>query len=799
MKTTIVIACLFLNYVVTLAQSVPVGNPQGRSLGTQTVRGTILDASSKTPVIGAAVQIVGSNPLTGTVTDTDGRFRLANVSVGRTRLKITALGYEEIVLGEVIVNAGKEVVLDLTMTESVLSLDEAIVSHKRSEDHTVANNEMATVSARPFNASETIRYAGSLGDPSRMAANFAGVSGANDTRNDIIVRGNSPASLLWRLDGVNIPNPNHFGALGTSGGPVSILNANLLAKSDFLTGAFPAEYANALGSVFDLKLRKGNDEKHEFWGQLGFNGLEAGAEGPYSKNSKASYLVDYRYSFFGLLENVGFEVAGTPYYQDLTFKTDIPVGKKGQLTAWALGGRSKVTFLGKDIDTDKPDAYGNENENIRANFRNGAAALSYEHRFTDRTYGKLTFSGSQTDQNNEVDTVIYRSGKEIEAEILSAKIDYMQRKFSVNTFLSHKFNARDRVSAGVIMDFIRYDLGNRELYPLDIIRRDSKGETMFTQVFGQWKHRFNERLTLNTGLTFQNLQLNASRALEPRLGLSYQLRGASLNVAYGLHSMMQPMLTYFYQTEQVDGSYALTNKELGFTRSHHVVVGYDRMLAENLRLKIETYYQWLFNAPVERAPSYYSALTEGADFGPENKGNLVNEGTGRNYGLELTLEKYFSDNYYFLITASLFDSKYKGSDGIERNTPFNNRYVVNTLAGKEFKLGKRGNVLTISWKLTVSGGKYVIPINTAASAEENRQVDDYDQAFAEQQDAYFRTDLKIGYKINQRRLTHELALDLQNFTNNKNIFQQAYNARTNRVGTAYQQGFLPIPFYRLTF
>ena len=799
MKTCIVFIFLFLNYVMALAQSGPIGNPVGRSVGTQTVRGTILDASSKTPVIGAAVQILGSNPLVGAVTDTDGRFRLANVLVGRIRLKITALGYEEIVLGEVIVNAGKEVVLDLALTESVLNLNEVIISHKRSEDNTIANNEMATVSARPFNASETIRYAGSLGDPSRMAANFAGVSGANDTRNDIIVRGNSPASLLWRLDGVNIPNPNHFGSLGTSGGPVSILNANLLAKSDFLTGAFPAEYANALGSVFDLKLRKGNDEKSEFWGQLGFNGLEVGAEGPYTKNSKASYLIDYRYSFFGLLENVGFEVAGTPYYQDLTFKTDIPVGKKGQLTAWAMGGRSKVTFLGKDIDTDKPDAYGNENENIRANFRNGVGALSYEHRFSDRTYGKLTFSASQTDQNNEVDTVIYRSGKDIDQEILSAKIDYMQRKLSVSAFLSHKFNAKDRVSTGVIVDFIRYNLGNKELYPQEITRRNSNGETMFTQVYGQWKHRFNERLTLNTGLTFQNLRLNSSTALEPRIGLSYQLRAASLNVAYGLHSMMQPMLTYFYQTQRPDESYALTNKELGFTRSHHLVLGYDRMLAENLRLKIETYYQWIFDAPVEQLPSYYSSLTDGADFAPENKDNLVNEGTGRNYGLELTLEKYFSNNYYFLLTTSLFDSKYKGSDGIERNTPFNNQYVVNTLAGKEFKLGRRGNILTISWKLTVAGGKYVIPINTTASAEEHRQVDDYGRAFAEQQDPYFRTDLKIGYKINQRRLTHELALDLQNFTNNKNIFQQAYNVRTSRIGTAYQQGFLPIPFYRMTF
>ncbi|WP_128545023.1 TonB-dependent receptor [Larkinella soli] len=767
---------------------------------TQTVRGTILDAASRTPVVGAAVRVVDSEPLIGTVTDTDGRFRLTNVPVGRIKLKITSVGYEDLALNEVIVNAGKEVVLDLPLTESVSSLSEVNVSYKRAEDRTVATNEMATVSARPFNAADAARFAGSFGDPSRMAANFAGVSGANDARNDIIVRGNSPASLLWRLEGVNIPNPNHFGSLGTSGGPVSLLNNNLLAKSDFLTGAFPAEYANALGSVFDVRLRKGNDEKREFLGQLGFNGLEAGAEGPYSKKSKASYLINYRYSFLGLMKNIGFEIVGVPQYQDFTFKTDIPVGKRGHLSAWTLAGRSNATFLGKDVDTEKPDAYGDENTNTRVKYSTGIAALSYEHRFSDRTYGKLTFSGSQSTQLFEGDTILYKNDKVIDREIRAEKADFTQRKLSLNAFLSHKISAKDKVSGGVITDLIQYDLSNQEYYPAARSLRNSQGETMLTQVYGQWKHRFDERLTLNGGLTFQYLELNGSTALEPRAGLTYQLSpGSSLNVAYGLHSMMQPILTYFYQSPQPDGRYALTNRDLGFMRSHHAVVGYDRMLRENLRLKVEAYHQWIFDAPVERTPSYFSLLTEGSDFAPVDKGNLINAGTGRNYGLEVTLEKYFADNYYFLVTTSLFESKYKGSDGIERNTPFNNRFVANVLAGREFRVGKRGNVFSINWKLTTAGGRYVTPINFNRSAEVGREIRDYNRAFTDQQTAYFRTDIKIGYKINRARLTHELALDLQNLTNNQNIFQQAYNPRTNRIGTAYQQGFLPIPFYRLTF
>lgn len=797
MKTTLYSLTLFFSLLTALFSA----HDSIAQSSTQTVRGKITDAASKAPVAGATVVVVGSNPLNGTTTDTDGNFRLSKVAVGRTTLRVTYLGYDDIFAKDIIVNAGKEVVLDLSMTESFTKLNEVTIKYKRSEDNKVANNEMATASTRPFSPAETLKYAGSFGDPSRMAANFAGVSGANDARNDIIVRGNSPASLLWRLDGVNIPNPNHFSSLGTSGGPVSMLNTNLLAKSDFMSGAFPAEYANALGSVFDLRLRKGNDEKHEYLTQVGFNGVEVGAEGPYSKKSKASYLINYRYSLFAIMSNLGFEIAGTPYYQDFTFKTDIPVGKKGHLSFWTIGGKSNITFLGKDVDTEKGDAYGDENTNTRVNFETGVAALSYEHRFSEKTYGKITLSSSRTYQNFKGDTVLYKSeSKTILSELPQEEARFTNKKLSLNATINHKINAKNKVSAGLIIDLNRFELNNTALYPQLISQRNTDGETILSQGYVQWKHRFSQNLTLNAGLTALHYELNNKTALEPRLGLNYALNDRStLNLAYGLHSNLQPLLLYFYQTQNPNGSYSLTNKNLGFTRSHHLVLGYERNLTENLRLKVETYYQSLFDVPVEQMPSYYSVLVEGADFNPINKGNLVNKGTGRNYGIEMTLEKYFSNNYYFLVTSSLFDSKYKGSDGVERNTPFNGHYVLNVLAGKDILIGRRNNVLSINWKLTSAGGRYVRPINLSASADAQTTVYDDARAYMQQQEGYFRTDLKIGYKLNRRRMTHELALDLQNLTNSQNIFQQAYNPRTNKIGTAYQQGFLPIPFYRLTF
>ncbi|TDB62274.1 TonB-dependent receptor [Arundinibacter roseus] len=765
----------------------------------QVVRGQLRDAVSQSPVVGATVVVVGSSPLVGTTTDSNGNFRLS-LALGRATLKITYTGYEEVLVPDVVINAGKEVILDLSMTEAFTSLNEVTVTYNRNDDPTVANNEMATVSTRSFSPSETLRYAGSLGDPSRMAANFAGVSGANDARNDIVVRGNSPASVLWRLDGVNIPNPNHFGALGTSGGPVSMLNTNLLAKSDFMSGAFPAEYANALGSVFDLRLRKGNDEKYEYLAQIAFNGVEVGAEGPYSKKSKASFLANYRYSLFGLMSNIGFEIAGTPYYQDFTFKTDVPIGKKGNLSAWVIGGKSRITFLGEDVDTETGDAYGEENTNTRVNYETGMAAVSYEHRFSNKTVGKIVFSASRTFEGFEGDTVIYApDSKVVLHEIESQNADFTNEKMSVNASFAHKISARSKLSGGVILDFNRYNLQDKQLYPTQLTTRNSDGQTLISQAYVQWKYRLSQALTLNTGMTGMHYELNNSAVLEPRIGFSYALNSRSaLNVAYGLHSNLQPLLLYNYQTQNPDGTYSLTNKDMGFTRSHHFVTGYERNLSASIRLKVEAYYQSLFNVPISSTPNYYSVLVEGANFAPTNQGNLVNEGTGRNYGVEMTLEKSFSKGYYFLLTTSLFDSKYKGSDGVERNTPFNSHYVVNVLAGKEIALGRNG-LLSLNWKLTSTGGRYIRPIDLAASEVAGRAVYNDANAFLQQQSGYFRTDFKVGYKLNRPHATHEIAIDLQNFTNNQNVFQQAYNPRTNRIGTAYQQGFLPIPFYRLTF
>ena len=766
----------------------------------QNIRGKIFDEVSRSPIIGASVLIIENNNL-GTATDIKGDFKINSVPIGRKTIKISCIGYQEVILPNVIVTAGKEVILNVAITEKISQLNEVTIAYDRSKDKAVTNNDITLLSARPFNIDDTKRYAGSLGDPSRMAANFAGVVSGNDSRNDIVVRGNSPSGMLWQMEGLNIPNPNHFGSLGTTGGPVSILNNNTLDKSDFITSAFPAQYGNGLSGVFDLRMRNGNNERNEFIGQIGFNGFELGAEGPFSKKSKASYLANYRYSTLGLFQALGINFGtgtATPYYQDVNFKINIPLSEKSRLTVFGIGGISNISFYGNDIDTTKSNGnlYGNENENSIVNFKTGIAGISYERNISPKTFAKFTLGASATEQNFHGDSISTAT----RIAFPSGQAKFTTQKYSAVFSLTHKFDAKNSLVSGFYLDDLNFNLFNKNIYygTVDKINVDVKDKTLLSQAYSQWKHRFSEKLLFNAGLHFQHYSLGNHIAVEPRAGIKYLLGSRqSLALGYGLHSQIQNIYTSFVVSTTQNGT-EYSNKELDFTKSHHLVLGYENNLGEHLLLKAEAYYQSLFNVPVERLASSHSTLNSGANYNFDDKANLINQGTGYNYGLEITLERFFNKNYFFLITTSLFDSRYKGSDGIERNTAFNTHYVFNALAGKEWKVGP-GNVLALSLKLSTVGGKYFSPLKSDAYRYRGDDVYDANRAYSQLQSPYFRSDIKILNRKEYKKSTLEVGVDFQNITNNKNIFQQSYNRRTQSIVSQYQQSFYPVPYMRYTF
>lgn len=769
------------------------------------IRGQVVDRDSKFPIAGANVLLIGSDPPVGVQADTNGYFTLPNVPLGRASIRISYIGYKDAYANDILVIAGKENQLTIELEEKVSELKEVQVTDKVERGQ--AKNEFATVSARSFDVEQTSRFSGSRNDPARMASNFAGVSGANDARNDIIIRGNSPMGLLWRLEGVDIPSPNHFSSFGSTGGPVSMLNNNTLARSDFFTSAFPAEYGNAISGAFDLKMRNGNKDKYEFLGQIGFNGIELGAEGPFAKKkSKASWLFNYRYSTLGFFKLIGANFGtgtATPEYQDLSFKVNIPTKKAGTFSFFGLGGLSSIDLVGSKLDLNNTNTlYGNENQNIYNRVKTGVVGFTHTYFITPRSFFRTTIAASHQTQKADIDTI-----NVVDRSIITNydKVTLRQNKYSVHLMYSNKLNARHTIVAGIISNL--YDVKFSDslsvfgrYYPL----KSGKGLSDLLEGYVTWQHKFGERFVLNAGAHLQYFTLSNSFAAEPRLGLRYQINERQyVSLGYGLHDGLQPLPTYYnYDTSRTSAGRP-TNLRMDFTRSNHVVLGYDLVFKKDFHLKTEVYFQYIDNVPVERQSSSFSMLNAGSAFNTPDNTFLVNKGIGRNYGLELTLEKFFTKGYYFLATASLFDSRYRGSDGVWRNTAFNGRYVANALAGYEYKFGgKKGvkrHVIAIDGKFTVAGGRYYTPIDLVQSQLQGHEVDIDAQAFSLQYPVYYRLDLKISYRISLRKMTHEFSFDVQNVTNHKNVFIKLYDARTNSLVTEYQQGFFPLPQYRILF
>lgn len=773
---------------------------------TGTIKGTVLDQQSEIPIIGATVELVGSENPIGAVTDLDGYFILEKVPIGRNVLKISYLGYENLTIPNVEVSTGKDVILDIAIQESVGQLNEVVVTAKTNKDQ--AQNELATISARQFSVEEVNRYSGGRSDVARLASNFAGVSAPDDSRNDIVIRGNSPTGVLWRIEGIPVPNPNHFSTFGTTGSPVSALNPNVLRNSDFLTSAFPAEYGNANAGVFDIGFRNGNKDRNEFTVQLGaFSGLEAMAEGPVGKNG-GSYLVAGRYSFIGLI-GAG-STAATPDYQDVSFKLDLGRSKAGQFTLFGIGGRSEITFLGSEIDEEDLFAAEDEDSYVKGSF--GMVGLKHNIVLGENSYLRTVVGGAFRENTFEQDRY-FDQGEITETKLRVTEVENEESRLTFSTFLNSKISAKQTLRVGVLYE----NLGNNSILldrdnapdadgdgePDWFTVYDFDGQTGLVQPYAQTLYRLTEKLQLNIGLHGQYSSLNEQFVLEPRASVSYAVNpNNKVTLGYGIHNQMAP-LPILLLNEDVNGELLRTNTDLDFVRSQHYVLGYDTKLGEDWRLKAEVYHQEIDRAPVERQPTSYSTLTEGADFTfSEDKTSLVSEGTGFNRGVELTLEKFYSKGFYTLLTTSIFESKYEGSDGIERSTPFDNGYVVNLLAGKEFKIGKaKKNAIVVDTKLTTAGGRYYTPVDLEASRAAGFEILDGQNAFSQQYDSYFRWDVKLGLKLNssKKKIFHQFFMDFQNVTNRENIFAKQYNRLTNNIDRVDQIGFFPDFLYRLQF
>lgn len=761
---------------------------------TQTVRGTVLDKVSQSPVIGAVVMVLNTEPAKGATTDVNGQFIIRNVPVGKQHLRISCIGYKEMTMSNITVNAGKEVVLNVQAEEQVIETKEVVVQAKVEKNKPL--NEMSTVSTRTFSVEETQKFAAAVNDPARMATAFAGVVSGNDGNNTISIRGNSPNGLLWRMEGVDIPNPNHFSAVGTSGGGISILSAQLLSNSDFMTGAFAAEYGNAMGGVFDLKLRKGNNEKREYTFQAGVLGIDVATEGPFKKGYGGSYLVNYRYSSLSLLSMMGVNIVGDAVtnFQDLSFNVSLPAGKAGTFGVWGFGGISTQVQDGeKDSSVWKDKEYKQYPSSFRAN--TGAFGINHAKLFGTRTFLKTTLLFSGTDNaytehkmgNNYVEQLMYEESN-------------VQSKVALSSVITHKLSARSSIRSGVILSLLNYDLLKRPFIDsLQTVQTliESSGQTATVQAYTQWNYKIGSRLTTNAGMHALWLTLNNTYSLEPRASVKYDLNAKQyVAFGYGLHGQIQPLGAYF--SKAIGGTEYL-NKDLGISKAHHFVLSHDISLDEHTHVKTEAYYQYLFNIPVSTDPaSTFSMLNVTDGYVTQA---LVNKGEGRNYGLELTVERFLHRNFYYLLSMSLYESKYRAADNNWYNTRFNTNYATTLTMGKEWELSekRKKRVIGLNGKLMYIGGFRRTPIDLGKSVAAGDEVYVESQSFTVKNPDYFRLDVRVSLKRNYAHSTSTVSLDLQNATNHQNIGGQHFDKKTGTVKYFYQAGLIPVLSYRIEF
>lgn len=750
----------------------------------QTIRGRIIDSNTEAPIEFASVFL--ENTTIGNTTDSLGHFRINQVPVGRYTIRISYLGYKTQIIPEVLVSSSKEVTLEISLEEEAQRLGEVVVLPQLNKDTPL--NSMALTGGRMISMEEAGRFANGFDDPARLVSAFAGVAG-NVGTNSIAIRGNSPQFTQWRMEGVEIPNPSHFADMGDLGGGIfSALSSQVMGNSDFYNGGFPAEYNNALSGVFDIYMRNGNNQRYEHTFQIGLLGIDLASEGPINKKQGSSYIFNYRISNTFLATGGATNLS----YQDLAFKFNFPTRKTGTFSLWGLGLSDREKYEAEDPE--KWETYG---DRLSGDTKLAKMAGGLTHRYTlnENTYIKsslaATYSKDHTSGNQQT-----TSGQTVDvADILNNRWDIV-----FNTYLNKRINARHTNRTGITITGLLYDLDYKVSpdygldKPMEQISK-GKGESSVLSAFSTSMIDINDYLTTSIGLTTQFFTLNNNWTLEPRLGLKWKMTPEqSLGLSYGMFSRRERLDYYFVEREE--SGVTESNKYLDFSRSHHFGLTYHQKLSPLLSLKIEPYYQYLYNMPVEDGTSF--SIINHAIFYMDRI--LVNDGQGKNYGVDVTLEKFMDKGFYYMMTGSLFKSKYMGGDGIWRNTRLDRGYLVNFLTGKEWLVGKqRQNMFNVNVRLFLHGGDRYTPIDEERSKEIKDVALDETKAFSEKYDPAINADLSLSYKVNRRKLSHEFSLKVLNIGGNTGMHFYQYNEKTNQIKKEKAFGIIPSISYKIQF
>ena len=754
---------------------------------TQTVSGQVIDQITKETLPGANIVLLNHEPLLGTATDLNGNFKLKEVPVGRHTFSISFLGYENKVVSEVLVTTGREVILIIELQEQVFEGNEIQVIAEIAKEEPI--NNLAKVSAKAFTVEETQRYAGGLDDPARLVTAFAGVTSSGGVQtNAISIRGNAPKSVQWRLEGIEIPNPSHFAGLSVAGGGgLTLFSSQLLSDSDFMTGAFPAEYGNALSGVFDINFRKGNPIKREYAAQVGINGLEVSSGGPFKKGSPATYLFNYRFSTLTLLMPL-LPTEGSIIYQDLSMNLDFPTKMAGRFSVWGVGGLDRQTLDAKRDTSEWEYAYWDFSNN-EINLGVGAIGISHSILAGSNGYLKTTFAYSGNSTNYTEDQL----NPDFE-ENPYLNINNSTSRLALKSYLNLRLNRALMLRSGVEFQNLYYNLDLKGVSNINSGYEQlvlGKGDAILAQAYSHSKWEISPKVTALVGMHSQWFSLNEELLIEPRAAFEYQLtNNTGLSIGYGMHSRVEELGIYYVASQG-----QLTNQKLKTAKAHHLVAGWSQRMGKYHHLKAEVFWQQLFDVPVI-ADSSFSMLNFVQDLTFNEP--LVNDGRGENYGLEITLERFLDKGYYYLLTGTFYSSEYKGGDGVWRKTRFDQNIAANALFGKEIFLNNGKNMLGINTRISITGGERYSDVLPVESREQKRVIFDGDAPFNNQFDTQYIVDLTFNYRTNREGYSTVWALQIKNLLMSQDKSFD-YNHQTEQVDLIKEGTILPFLSWKIEF
>ena len=787
----------FKDYMLLLLLAVPFSTHAQLS---QTLRGQIAEAGIEQPVPGAVVRIVLPDTTLHAVTDAQGWFAIKEVPLGRHKVMVQHVAYRPLVLKGMLVEAGKEPVLQLQLEPAAHALEEAVVHATKA-----INPLTEGLNTVPLSVEQTERTAVTFYDPARFVETAPGVIIANDQANNVSVRGNTPNAVHWELEGLEIVNPNHLSNAGTfsdrityGGGSVNILSSQLLGYSAFYKGAFAPEFGNAVGGIFDMHLRRGNNEEREHTVRLSLLGMDFATEGPVG-NSKASYLVNYRYSTIGLLSALGVDFGNEAItFQDLSFNLVIPT-QSGTFTVFGIGGLSQNDHSALA----DPEEWESEKDryDILFSSKMGAAGATYSKPLGSRTLlnAAVAWSGTESSRLSTFST------DSIIPPLYGEDEDYFQeQKLSGRLDLHYRLSKRYSLRVGSRASLGRQELlaqrGQKVLYHSEAIA-EAWEPFLLLQPYVALRGQLSNSLSFVTGLHLLHYSLAGDLSVEPRFQLAWApSQKNQFTLAYGLHSQTQLAPVYFARVTDLSGEAIFPNLDLGLTKAHHITGGYTRALTPATFLKLEAYYQHLYNIPVaEDDASTFSAANQLEGYVTQP---LVNEGIGRNYGLEMSLLRPLESGYYYTVSATLFESEYATRPGGEwLNTPFNSTYAVSAVAGGEIYSSRGGKSRSyhINVRSQYRGGFWQMPIVQSASVAAGATVFNDEEGYTNRLPNYFRTDIRFAIKRERKNYTRTISLDLQNVTNHENVGFYYFDPLLNEVIAQNQLGIVPVLAYRIDF